>query len=331
VPTAAHLDRGVFTLSLDFELIWGALDLLGPEPFRRACETEHDVVVDRLLALLTEFDMPATWCVVGHLFLRSCALVDGMSHPEIVRPSHGWVRGDWFAHDPSGNEDTDPIFYGDSLIDKIRACPVAQEIGSHSFSHVIFGDDGCSRATATSELDECVRLATERGITLRSFAFPRNRIGHLDVLRDHGFRCYRGPEPVWYERPKVPPTLRRLGHLADVVFARRPPVAMPEEAVDGLWNIPGSMLYFPMHGLRRHLPLSRRVRRAEKGLQRAADERRVFHLWFHPTNLADETEPMFLGLRRILERTTALRERGELAVAAMGSLVPQLPPLDHRS
>lgn len=322
VRSPSPLDRGVFTLSLDFELIWGTVDHGGPERFCRACKVEREVVVDRLLALLAEFDISATWCIVGHLFLSSCAPQGEVKHPEIVRPSHSWSEEDWFEHDPCGSEQTDPVFYGASLIDKIRTCRVPQEIGCHSFSHVIFGDEGCSRQTAVSELAECVRLARERGIELRGFAFPRNQVGHLDVLREHGVTCYRGPEPVWYERAGMPHMVKRVGHLADVLSARRPPVVVPEESISGLWNIPGSMLYFPMHGRRRYIPLSRRVRRAVKGLERAAVERRIFHLWFHPTNLADETERMFAGLRSIFERVDGLRSAGRVAVAPMGLLAP---------
>lgn len=308
-------------MSLDFELIWGTLDHGGPERFSRACEIEREVVIDRLLGLLAEFEIPATWCIVGHLFLSSCSPVDGVPHPEIVRPSHAWSPGDWFAQDPCGTEASDPIFYGASLVEKIRACPVPQEIGCHSFSHVIFGDGGCSRETAESELSECVRLARGQGIELRSFAFPRNSVGHVDVLRDYGIRCYRGPEPVWWERPCVPPFARRLGHLMDVLAVRRPPVVMVRQTATGLWNIPGSMMYFPMHGRRRHIPLVLRVRRAAKGLERAAHERRIFHLWFHPTNLADESERMFAGLRNVFAQADRLRRAGDLAIRPMGAVV----------
>ena len=51
-----------------------------------------------------------------------------------------WERGDWFEHDPCTTETLAPTFFGRSLVEKIRACPTPQEIGSHSFSHVIFGD-----------------------------------------------------------------------------------------------------------------------------------------------------------------------------------------------
>jgi peptidoglycan/xylan/chitin deacetylase (PgdA/CDA1 family) len=316
------LERGVFTLSLDFELIWGTVDVRGPEPFRRTCEIEREVVLDRLLDLLAEFDIAATWCIVGHLFLSSCSPRNGVKHPEIVRPSHSWAHGDWFSCDPARSEETDPIFYGSSLIDKIRQCPVAQEIGCHSFSHVIFGDEGCSHETASSEVAECVRLARERGVEMRSFAFPRNSVGHLDVLRDHGFSCYRGPEPVWYESQRLPRALKRLGHLTDILAARRPPVVVPQEATKGIWNIPGSMLYFPMRGPRRYIPLSVRVRRAVKGLERAAAECQILHLWLHPTNLADESERMFAGLRSIFEHVDRLRTTSQIVVAPMGELVP---------
>jgi peptidoglycan/xylan/chitin deacetylase (PgdA/CDA1 family) len=313
------LDRGVFTISLDFELIWGTLDR-GPDAFREACERERSVVVDRLLELLAEFEISATWCTLGHLFLDSCAPRDGVKHPEIVPPTHDGID-DWFEHDPCGTEESDPTFYGKSLVDLVLACPVPQEMGCHSFSHPMFGDPGCSRETAVSELAECVRLAAERGLELRTFAFPRNRVGHLDVLRDHGFSSYRGPEPTWHGGGRWPRPIKRLGHLADVVLARRPPVVLPQETLPGLWNLPGSMIYFPMHGLRRHIPLSVRVSRALKGLDAAADERRVFHLWFHPTNLAFETEQMLAGLRRIFERASALRRNGSLSIKSMGEVV----------
>ena len=65
----ANLNRGAFTLSLDFELIWGTLDLFGTKGFRAACLMERQRIVEDLLVLLDEFEIPATWCIVGHLFL----------------------------------------------------------------------------------------------------------------------------------------------------------------------------------------------------------------------------------------------------------------------
>jgi peptidoglycan/xylan/chitin deacetylase (PgdA/CDA1 family) len=315
------LDRGIFTLSLDLELIWGTLDLYGPEGFRARCETERRFVIDRLLELLVEFQIPATWCIVGHLFLDHCGSEGGKKHPEIVRPTHSWVTGDWFKYDVDASEETAPVFFGRSVVAKIRACPIPQEIGAHSFSHVIFGDVGCSRETALSEVAACVQAGRTLGITMRSFSFPRNQVGHKEVIRQAGFVCFRGPEPQWYRGSAWPGFLKRAMHLLEVVLATTPPVVVPEQTEQGLWNIPGSMIFFPMHGPRRHIPMSRRVRRALKGLDAARRQNRVFHLWLHPTNLADEMEEMFAGLRAVFSEAADLRTRGLLSIAPMGDLV----------
>ena len=312
--------RGVFTLSLDFELIWGALDKRGPDGFRKPCEIERQHVIARLLQLFVEFKLPATWCVVGHLMLDHCDCKNGVKHPSIVPPNHSWMR-DWFAHDPCGDEKSFPLFYGRSLVEKIRDCAVPQEIGSHSFSHVIFGDPGCSLETARTELAACLEAARELGIEMRSFVFPRNSIGHLNALRDHGFRIFRGLEPHWYNQ--LPSRMiQRLARLSAVFLAMEPPVGVPERTAEGLWNIPASMLYFPMHGLRRRVPLNLRVARARKGLDAAVRSKKIFHLWFHPTNLSDEMETMFQGLRKIFEYASNLREQGKLDFLPLKALVP---------
>ena len=316
-----ELDRGVFTISLDFELIWGTLDLFGSAGFDRAVRAERELI-PRLLDLFVEYQVPVTWCILGHLFLAECSAESGAKHSEIVRPTHHWHPHDWFEHDPCGNEITDPLFYGRSLVELIRACPVPQEIGCHTFSHVVFGDPGCSAATAESEIAACVRLARELGIRLRSFAFPRNSVGHLDVLRANGIQIYRGPEPTRMSDRPWNNVFKRLAHLWAVLRASEPPVVNPEWNQAGLWNIPGSMIYFPMHGFRRYIPLGRRVKRAVKGLEAAARSRKVFHLWFHPTNLADEPHRMFAGLRAILDHARRLADRNELRILPMGDIVP---------
>jgi peptidoglycan/xylan/chitin deacetylase (PgdA/CDA1 family) len=320
---SAEADRGVFTLSLDFELLWGAVDLFGPEKFRRACEIEREHVVGRLLDLLEAHDVSATWCVLGHLLLERCSAVGGRPHPDMVRPRHAWVRGDWYRYDPCSTESEAPLFYGRRLVEKIRACRVPQEIGCHSFSHAIFSDPGCSREAAASELGACVKAAGELGLELRSFAFPRNGVGHLDLLPDFGFTSYRGPAPRWYERQDPPSPSARLARLACVLSAATPPVVTVEPGPQGLWNVPASMMYFPNHGIRRTIPVKRRIRRALKGVEAAVQKRQIFHLWFHPTNLADDPDAMFAGLRAILERVVELRRTGRLTVAPMGALVPQ--------
>lgn len=316
---SVKFEKGIFTLSLDFELIWGTADL-GLENFKSLCKIEREVVIDRLLELFEKYNFSATWAILGHLFLDKCEA----AHPEIARPNYSWTKEDWFAHDPGGIETDESIHLGKSLVDKIKNCSVPQEIGSHSFSHIVFGDAGCSQKTAENEISECVRIAEKEGIKLKSFVFPRNEIGYLDVLRKYDFACYRGVEPNWYEDRNVSEKLRRGLRLFDVLRAAKPPVVLPEKTDEGLWNIPGSAMFFPMHGFRRHIPMSLRVKRCLKGLKSAANEKKIFHLWFHPTNMVDEMEKMFIGLEEILQYASNLREKGKIEFLTMGQICDSL-------
>ena len=168
-------------------------------------------------------------------------------------------------------------------------------------------------------MNACHRAAAWTGSRMVSFVFPRNQAGHLDVLAANGLRVFRGPGPRWYERDENPGVLGRLAHLLEVAAGTPAPTVLPETTAEGLVNLPGSMIYLPAHGIRGLIPVGRRVRRAIAGLENASDQRRVFHLWFHPTNLADRYQPMMAGLRTVFEKVRALRSSGRLDVRSMGS------------
>lgn len=309
---------GYFTVSFDFELIWGTLDLFGVEGFAATCAAERASVIDRTLELLATYRVPATWFVVGHLMLESCSGPRG--HPDLVPPRHAWARGEWLARDPGGDERTAPLFFARSLVERILACPTPQEVGVHSFSHVVFGDPGCSPACAESELVASVAAARSLGVEPTSMAFPRNRVGHLGVLARYGIRSFRGPEPRWYLRRAVPFALARMAHLAEFLLPIAPSVQLPRRTPEGLWDVPGSMVYLPRHGIRRWIPVENRVRRAVRGLERAARDGGLFHLWMHPTNLADDAPAMLAGLDRIFTCAAELRETGRLRLASVDEM-----------
>jgi peptidoglycan/xylan/chitin deacetylase (PgdA/CDA1 family) len=313
--------RPTLVISLDKELIWGSFDHTSPEVFA-ARNPDPRGIVARLLRLLDEREVPATWAVVGHLFLSSCDRGPEGPHPELVRPTHRWYRGDWLQADPCTNRAKDPLWYGDDIVEAILGARTPQEIGCHSFSHMVFGDPGCSAEAADSDLAACVDVARARGITLRSFVFPRNAEGHHDLLRRHGFIAFRGEDPTWFR--SLPGFGRRAGHFLDEMTGVPPPVASPREALPGLWDLPGSMIFMPRGGVRRVIPLAARVRKARAGLARAQREGKIFHLWFHPFNLASDPRGLFQALTAIVDEAVTLRDRGELDIRTMGDIACEL-------
>jgi hypothetical protein len=184
---------------------------------------------------------------------------------------------------------------------------------------VYLGSPQCTAEMAERELGDWVRVARANAVDFQTLVLPRNRIGHLDIARRHGFRCYRGEEPAWYQsQPRV---VRRLGHLLEILSARTSASVMPQENT-GMWNIPGSMLYTPAFGLRRYVPVWPRVLRANRGLNAALRQKRLFHLWFHPTDVTCRMEAMLDGLRRIFQRAASLRDAGQLDILPMRDLIP---------
>ncbi len=309
---------GTFALTFDTELIWGSFDSTSPAAFQ---ERYPDIrgTIDRALRLLEGYGMAATWAVVGHLYLRSCGRdAAGVAHPELVRPGQRWRPGDWYAADPCTDREHDPLWYGDDILDALQGARVAQEIGCHSFAHVLFDDPDLTRAAVNADLDACLALAASRGIELRSFVFPRNLEGHHEALRAHGFTAFRGADPVWHAR--LPGPAGRVGHLVDQALGMRPPVSTPSERLPGVWNIPGSALLMHRTGVRRFVPLASRVRKARLGMEAAAATGRVFHLWTHPFNLAGDPDSMLGTLDGILRLAADARDRGELVVDTMSGI-----------
>ena len=237
---------------------------------------------------------------MGHLFLREGESVNAPAPPvERVGP--------------------DSLYCGADLVERVRRCPVEQEIGSHTFFHIEMDESKCAPSTAEADVAECARQARRWGVEMKSFIFPRNLVGHLDILKRYGFTCYRGPEPQWYANKSR--LVRRLGHLLEILAMKTPPSVTVSEH-DGMWNIPGSMLYTPSWGSRRYLPVWMRVLRAKRGLDNAARNGEIFHLWFHPTDLAGRPKAMLDGLRQIFEYAAKLRAAGRLEVRPMQDLAP---------
>jgi peptidoglycan/xylan/chitin deacetylase (PgdA/CDA1 family) len=308
---------GSFVLTLDTELIWGSFDHMSAAEF----EARYPDVRSTIRALVEMFDryeMAATWAVLGHVFLRECHRgADGSAHPELVHPEQSWFSGDWLAADPCTDRERDPLWYGDDVLDLIQSARTPQEIGCHSFSHALFDDPALTAEAIRSDLGRCIELARGRGLELRSFVFPRNREGHHELLREHGFRAFRGVDPTWHA--SVPGPAGRAAHLLDQGMALPPPVSHPVERLPGLWDVPGSMLFMHRSGLRRAVPLGSRVLKAKIGLRRATGGR-VFHLWTHPFNVASDPRGLLRALEEIVRYAVRLRDLGRIRIETMAGV-----------
>ncbi|MFC4551462.1 MULTISPECIES: polysaccharide deacetylase family protein [Halorussus] len=300
---------GSVVLSLDAELAWGFHDLEDRREERVSAARDS---WGYLLELFDEFEVPATWAVVGHLMQEAC---DG-KHADHPTPDG------WFEHDPGTRESRDEPWYGASLVDAVEDADVDHELGCHTYSHVEFAHT--SREIASAEMRKCVEVAEDRGLSVDSVVFPRNYVGHRDVLAAYGVKCYRGTQPRrWYDRGLLGSASKLLGWPTGLVS---PTLVTPTVDEFGLVNVPASLFLFCFEGRARTMvervtddPI---VSMAKRGIDRAAEEDGVFHMWLHPNNLKDERD--FARMRAIVEHVARVRDRRGLAVKTMGEVAADL-------
>jgi peptidoglycan/xylan/chitin deacetylase (PgdA/CDA1 family) len=296
-------------ISVDAELAWGSHDFESVptdrvESARRGWRT--------LLDRFERYEVPATWAVVGHLFLADC---DG-AHTE-----HPSLEG-WFDADPGGPAADSERWFGDGLVDAVVDSSVDHELGGHSFSHRQL-EPGLDREIARAEIAATAEAAAARDFDLDSFVHPGNVIGHRDLLAEHGFTCYRGRRPG---RPYDGTLLEPARKLLWGAVGGDPRLVEPRIDEHGLVDVPASLYLFDVDG-----PPSRAlqgvgadpvVERARRGVEAAAERDGLFHLWLHPNNLVAPGDVE--RVERVLECVDEVRARTDLTVETMASVAERV-------
>ena len=310
---------GYFVLSLDTEMAWGYFDCLHPGMFSPEGKCER-AAIERLLRILDEFGIVATWALVGHLMYEECESCT-------VCPVMDW-KGKYSSFEAVYGT-KDPLWYAKDVVDSLTTRAIGHEIAFHGYTHRVF-DDTMNIDGARLEVEEWLRVAERRNITPRAAVFPRNRVGHLGVFEQAEFLCYRGPQimhPTYYV-PVIGKILNRL----DLLLQYLPPQIYELESEPGaMVNLPSSAWLFRIdRRIERILDAMNlhkwRLRGIVGAIQRAADDGKVLHLWAHPHEF--RTEKDFEKLRHILGTVSEHVASGKLISIGMSALARIA--LDHR-
>ena len=302
---------GALVLSLDFELHWGMRDRMPADGrYRRNLVGVRDAV-ERILETFREYDVGATWAVVGSLFAHSSDELRECS-PDI-RPTYD--RLDLRPHDePVGSDHRDdPLHFAGDTIELISSVP-HQEIASYTFSHYYSLEDGQTPEQFDHDLQSATLIAGRRGFRLRSIALPRNQINEAyhEILLKNGFLCYRGNHPeTAAAQTERRGQLDRAVRFADSfvnLFGRHTTRWEDVAESSGLCNIPGSFFVRPCR--LSWSPMARlQVRRLSGAVEHAASKKELLHLWWHLHNFGVNTDDNIRMLRTVLEVFRDCRER----------------------
>jgi len=269
-----------------------------------------------MLALFKTYNIRATWALVGHLLRSTIEVKGGRAVPEMPRPVMRDETRDWFAHLVDAPREA---WCAPDAVELIRTAQPEQEIGSHSFGHVLYDERAANADAIAADVQLAKQAHMAHGVPFESFVFPCNCIGFKHMLRDAGVRAYRGHTPRWYDGVR-PYALWRMMNLLTHMLGIRPPLVSAEVDDCGLVNVPDSMLLYHRQGLRRLITPWAQARMARRGLDAAVRQGTMFHLWFHPSNIACRMDEQCALLERILRHAQALIQRGALENATMGEL-----------
>jgi len=85
-------------------------------------------------------------------------------------------------------------------------------------------------------------------------------------------------------------------------------------------KINGSMMYLSRDGVRRFIPIRSSVKKAIKGIDNAIEKKKIFHLWFHPFNIATDRYNLLKGIEEIFKSLRAYREKGLMNVKTISEI-----------
>jgi peptidoglycan/xylan/chitin deacetylase (PgdA/CDA1 family) len=278
--------EGVVIISADFELAWAwryakssGVSALSQAEKLALREREN---IPLILSLCHKYHIPITWATVGHLFLESCEKKNNTAHPNLKRIPYfqnkwwDFNTGDWFDSDPCSNQSIASGWYAPDLIRNILDSEEHHEIACHTFSHIPCTDEICSPDILESDIKECIKLAGDFGISLKSFVFPGHTMGNFETIHKMGFTSVRT-------------------NYTNVL-------GYPEKDQNGLWRFPATMeLNYNSNWSEKY-----NIYRYSKIIDRTINNKLVCNLWFHPS-MSQEVihkifEPLAAKLNSVREK-----------------------------
>jgi len=318
-----NFDRGIFTVSIDFELYWGVRDNWTIEQYKNNLKGVEKAI-PQILRIFNEHNIHATWATVGFLFFKNSNDLKNNMPSRLPKYNEKKMSPYNYVNETTKLEST--YHFAPNLIELINNHE-GQEIGSHSFSHYYCIEKGQSISEFETDLLSSIEIAKQKGISLKSFVFPRNqyRADYLPILSNLGIECYRGNESNWmYNSSKnsLQLKIQRLSRLIDSYFniSGNNTYLLKNCFQEKPFNFPSSRFLRPYSSKFAMLE-SLRLRRIKKAMDYAAINKQLFHIWWHPHNFGIHTNKNIEFLSKILDHYDSLKNKHGMASMNMEDLI----------
>ena len=293
------MSKGIFTISLDFELFWGVRDHRTLENYGENIRNVHQVV-PRLLELFSKYNVHCTWATVGILFFNEKK--EMISNLPAQRPTYNKKEYDPYPY-LEQNELEKIYHFAPALIEQIKRIP-GQEIGTHTFSHFYTLEKDTTIGQFQSDLRAAIAIANEKGIEIKSIVFPRNQYSdeHIKACLEKGIKIYRGNELSGVYKPisRENENIGRKGiRFADTYINITGHHCHAIPVASEIINVPASRFLRPYNPKFKIFD-GLKFKRIKQGLEFAAKHGLIYQLWWHPHNFGKYMEENFDFLEKLL-------------------------------
>ncbi|WP_412985158.1 polysaccharide deacetylase family protein [Pontimicrobium sp. IMCC45349] len=321
--------NGQLVISLDFEKLWGVFDSVSCKNYESNL-LAVDEVIDRLLSIADSYNVKLTFSTVGLLFNETKSdFKNNLPNPlpSYTEPKHSPYQ---LIDSIGDNENKDSLHYAYQALKKIKANK-NHEIGTHTYCHYYCLEEGQTIEQFEADLKMAIKVGKDFNTDIKSIVFPRNQVNnkYLDICVKNGILSYRGyenheiykPKPYKESKSKLHRALRLsdayINITGDHIYD------LNSLANNNIVNIPSSYFLRPYHRKLSFIePL--KLRRIIRGMTKAAQSNKLYHLWFHPHNFGSNMEENFKNFENILEIYSKLQSRYNFESKTMTQLAIEL-------
>ena len=290
---------GKFIISLDFELMWGVRDTQTTGTYGRNILGVRETL-PKVLEMFNEYNISATFAIVGFLFAKSkeellsyCPVNKPCYQDENLSPYNGYFDL------VNVNEENDKYHFASSLVDEILKYP-QHEIATHTFSHYYTLESGQTKDHFRDDLIAAKEIAKTKGVSFESIIFPRNQINeeYIEVLKELGIISYRGLRKIWDSKIFNNKAFRLIDSYLNIIGHSC--YSIEDVAAKEPYNFLLSKFLRPYSSWLKafeHL----RLKRILNSMTYAAQNNKIYHLWWHPHNFGVNQNDNIEFLDKILK------------------------------
>lgn len=298
------MNKGVFTLSLDCEGLWGVADHLGAST-ASINQNSLSEVYTYIEDVLSHHSIKATYAFTT-LFTQDEA--DILKYKDIIK-AYINEQDEWYKYiynvlqNESLNGWLGREFY-------LQAKQNDHEIAWHGFTHHPLGQT-TTKNIVEFEIAESLKIFEKESISVNSLVFPRNDIGHLELLHNAGFNIYRKGV---IEQSKL--HSNKYYRVLDELNILKPSQKFKKSKNNPMIGLPaGYFLNWPS-GPRQLIPSEVTYKRWDHILRSASRKSAQAHMWFHPHNMI--TAPKMRDtFENIIKNVSTKIQNGEIVNLTM--------------